>query len=88
MSNPLLSTEASLLNQQETLLLADGSGTKVENFTGIYAGSAKEPDWFMRPDSAQFPRVVIESGWSEPHPNLLRDKDLWMNGNKTRKSKL
>ncbi|KAJ9194545.1 hypothetical protein DTO164E3_7212 [Paecilomyces variotii] len=87
MSNPLLSTEASLLNQQEAILLAEGSGTKVENFTGTYAGSAKEPDWFMRPDSAQFPIVVIESGWSESHPNLLRDKDLWMNGNKTRKSK-
>lgn len=35
----------------------------------------------MRPDSAQFPRVVIESGWSESHPNLIRDKNLWMNGN-------
>ncbi|KAJ9385792.1 hypothetical protein DTO063F5_3999 [Paecilomyces variotii] len=48
MSNPLLSTEASLLNQQEALLLAEGSGTKVENFTGTYAGSAKEPDCHIR----------------------------------------
>lgn len=51
-----------------------------KGFTGLYQGSEKEPDLFLRPDSSTFPTVVIESGWSESFPYLRRDKDLWMQG--------
>jgi hypothetical protein len=26
------------------------------------------------------PTIVIESGWSESHPKLLQDVDLWLRG--------
>ncbi|GFF26498.1 hypothetical protein IFM58399_01436 [Aspergillus lentulus] len=44
-------------------------------------GSFKQPDFFFRANSNDFPSIVIESGWVESFPHLRADKDLWMQGN-------
>jgi len=50
-------------------------------FLWIYTGSSKQPDMFFRPDtSSHFPRVVIESGWSESWPHLRSGIHLWFSG--------
>lgn len=69
-----------LLNRSEDKLLDIGVGTRFDGFTGPYTLSSKEPDLFVRPDSNNFPLIVIESGWSESFPRLRSDKDLWLNG--------
>ncbi|KAG2418182.1 hypothetical protein HFD88_001283 [Aspergillus terreus] len=71
---------AGLITLQENRLICMGVGTTFKGFTGLYQGSEKEPDLFLRPDSSTFPTVVIESGWSESFPYLRSDKDLWMRG--------
>ncbi|KAL1982947.1 hypothetical protein VTN96DRAFT_634 [Rasamsonia emersonii] len=45
-----------------------------------YAASSKTPDWYCRVDTANLPRIVVESGWSERWPQLNQDSDLWMRG--------
>lgn len=49
-------------------------------FTGVYSGSAKEPDLFIRPRSMRYPSIVSESEWSESFPHLRADKDLLIHG--------
>lgn len=46
-------------------------------FPGIYTGASKEPDLLIRPDTDNFPSVVVESGWSESWPHLQADMRLW-----------
>ncbi|OJJ50393.1 hypothetical protein ASPZODRAFT_13475 [Penicilliopsis zonata CBS 506.65] len=72
-----------LLNLQESNLLGNGVGTTFAGFTGAYTGSAAEPDFFFRPDTSDFPTIVIESGWEDSMPHLRADKDLWMLGNQS-----
>ncbi|PWW73766.1 hypothetical protein C7212DRAFT_365593 [Tuber magnatum] len=58
-----------------------------KNFTGEYKRYTKEadltiipllgPDWTKE---AQYPSVVLESGWSEPAEQLDRDASLWLAG--------
>jgi hypothetical protein len=50
-------------------------------FTSVYQGSFKQPDFFFRANSNEFPTIAIESGWLESFPHLRADKDLWMQGN-------
>ncbi|PKX96377.1 uncharacterized protein P174DRAFT_438173 [Aspergillus novofumigatus IBT 16806] len=69
-----------LLSRPEDKLLNIGVGTRFDGFTGQYTLSSKEPDLFLRPDSNDFPLIVMESGWSESWPRLRSDKDLWLNG--------
>lgn len=52
-----------------------------DDFTGAYRGSLKQPDHFLRVDTDDNPRIVVESGWSESFPHLRNDKDLWLRGN-------
>ncbi|CRG84343.1 hypothetical protein PISL3812_01640 [Talaromyces islandicus] len=54
-----------LFNPQEAKLLCSEVGTTFEGFTGIYAGSAKEPDFFLARRLEKFPSIVIESGCGE-----------------------
>ncbi|OJJ46530.1 hypothetical protein ASPZODRAFT_132600 [Penicilliopsis zonata CBS 506.65] len=69
------------LNSQESEILNMGVSTTFDGFTGVYQGSAKEPDFFFQIDSNDFPSIVIESGWSESFSHLRADKDLWIMGN-------
>lgn len=57
--------------------------TAFSGFSGRYQGSSKEPDFFFRPDTDDFPSIVFESGWSESLPRLESDKNLWLNGTKS-----
>ncbi|KAK6835887.1 hypothetical protein RU639_002079 [Aspergillus parasiticus] len=70
-----------IINDAEADLLWSGVGTTFNNFSGIYQGSIKQPDHFLRVDTNTEPRIVVESGWSESFPHLRSDKDLWMRGN-------
>ena len=51
-----------------------------DTFTGNYAGSAKQPDFLIRPDLAPYPSILVECGWIESFPQLRKDKDLWIRG--------
>ncbi|KAG0637832.1 hypothetical protein HOY80DRAFT_226334 [Tuber brumale] len=58
---------------------------RVDNFTGVYASSVKEPDYAfvpIHPDGSRrdFPSVVLESGWASTAPDLARDRRLWHEG--------
>ncbi|KAL1980205.1 hypothetical protein VTN96DRAFT_4471 [Rasamsonia emersonii] len=55
-------------------------GTRFTGFSGIYTGSSKEPDLFIRLNTYPLPTVVVESGWSESWPHLQSDKNLWFSG--------
>ena len=37
-------------------------------------------DWICRVNTNNLPSVVVEAGWSENYPKLVRDKDLWIIG--------
>ncbi|KAG0638402.1 hypothetical protein HOY80DRAFT_1137566 [Tuber brumale] len=57
------------------------------NFISPYRGSSKEADLTFVPrvsanwtTKAEFPSVVLESGWSEPIDQLHRDAKLWQQG--------
>ncbi|KAJ6259762.1 hypothetical protein Dda_5402 [Drechslerella dactyloides] len=68
-------------------LSSHGHGRMLEpsprcNMSGAYAGSIKEADWQIRPRNSKFPTVVVEMGTSKPYNQLLRDKDLWLQGTK------
>ncbi|KAG0641890.1 hypothetical protein HOY80DRAFT_952741 [Tuber brumale] len=58
-----------------------------DNFMSPYRGSSKEADLTFVPHiganwttEAEFPSVVLESGWSEPAGQLHRDATLWQQG--------
>ncbi|PWW78046.1 hypothetical protein C7212DRAFT_316298, partial [Tuber magnatum] len=58
-----------------------------DNFVGDYAGYLKEADVTFVPfvgpnwtEPAEFPSVVLESGWSESSTRLLEDARLWQIG--------
>ncbi|KAG0641944.1 hypothetical protein HOY80DRAFT_1134946 [Tuber brumale] len=58
-----------------------------DNFMSPYRGSSKEADLTFVPriranwtTQAEFPSVVLESGWSEPAGQLHRDATLWQQG--------
>ncbi|KAE8372793.1 hypothetical protein BDV26DRAFT_273396 [Aspergillus bertholletiae] len=70
-----------IINRAEAKLLWSGVGTTFTNFSGVYQGSIKQPDHFLRVDTSPDPRIVVESGWSESFPHLRSDKDLWLRGN-------
>ncbi|KAE8316639.1 hypothetical protein BDV41DRAFT_561942 [Aspergillus transmontanensis] len=59
----------------------DKTENKVHRHQGVYQGSVKQPDHFLRVDADPDARIVMESGWSESFPHLQSDKDLWMKGN-------
>ena len=47
----------------------------------MYAGSLKEPDFYIWPRRAQpLPSIALECAWSERRPDLNRDRDLWLTG--------
>ncbi|PKY04602.1 hypothetical protein P168DRAFT_296403 [Aspergillus campestris IBT 28561] len=69
-----------LLTEQESDLLWSGVGTTFDQFSGMYSGSSKQPDHYLRVDTDPSPQIVVESGWSESFPHLRNDKDLWMLG--------
>ncbi|KAG0638411.1 hypothetical protein HOY80DRAFT_171853 [Tuber brumale] len=57
------------------------------NFVSPYRGSSKEADLTFVPrvgpnwiNDAEFPSVVLESGWIEPADQLHRDATLWQQG--------
>ncbi|KAK6362583.1 hypothetical protein TWF730_000040 [Orbilia blumenaviensis] len=56
--------------------------SKVDSFIGPYAGTSKEPVFFLAPAGAIFPSVAFETGPSESSPALLRDKDVWIDGSR------
>ncbi|KAG0138225.1 hypothetical protein HOY82DRAFT_596306 [Tuber indicum] len=72
-----------LLTPTATRAILDGPLTH-ENFLGIFNGSCKIPDIAYIPCinriRAQFPAIVLESGWSESEAQLLRDCQLWQQG--------
>ncbi|KAF3916265.1 hypothetical protein ABW21_db0201810 [Orbilia brochopaga] len=49
-------------------------------FVGRYEGFIKEPDFCLGPLQATFPSLVVEIGVPESYAQLLRDKDLWLQG--------
>jgi hypothetical protein len=51
-----------------------------KTFGGVYASSRKEPDQCILPTGCKLPSLVVESGWAESCTDLLRDKELWLNG--------
>lgn len=51
-------------------------------FDGKFKGSSKEPDFFLRADTSEFPSIVVETGWAESVPHLRADKDIWLKGSK------
>ncbi|KAE8154410.1 hypothetical protein BDV25DRAFT_135844 [Aspergillus avenaceus] len=69
-----------IINSAEADLLWSGVGTTFDHFSGIYRGSVKQPDHFLRVDTDPGPRIVVESGWSESFSHLQQDKDLWLQG--------
>lgn len=52
----------------------------INSFNPPYAGSIKQPDFFVRPDTIRVPSFIIESGWSESATELLNDMNLWLVG--------
>lgn len=52
----------------------------IRGFVGRYTESSKEPDFFLAPLGAPFPSIAFETGFSELGENLIRDKDLWIQG--------
>jgi hypothetical protein len=52
----------------------------IGGFVGAYENSRKEPDLMIRPDNQLHPSLVVETGWSESHPQLERDMRLWLMG--------
>lgn len=52
----------------------------IDFFRPPYAGSRKEPDLFVRPNTIRLPSFAVESGWSESRAELLSDMKLWLVG--------
>ncbi|KAG0138222.1 hypothetical protein HOY82DRAFT_596303 [Tuber indicum] len=76
-------SQQGLLTSAATRAICDGLVTH-ENFLGIFKGSCKIPDLAYIPCinriRAQFPTIVLESGWTESETQLLRDCQLWQQG--------
>lgn len=51
-----------------------------EGFVAPYAGSRKEPDWALIPNTDNLPSMVAESGWSDSWPKLIAGMELWLQG--------
>lgn len=41
-------------------------------------GARKEADAFVRIWPRKYPAIVLESGWSEPERDLVKDARLWL----------
>ncbi|KAL1859216.1 hypothetical protein Plec18170_002332 [Paecilomyces lecythidis] len=77
--------KAQFLLFDECTYLEFNVGTRFTGFPGIYAGSSKEPDLFLRPGtSRRLPRVIIETGSPESWPHLQSDRTLWFSGSEVR----
>ncbi|PYI10660.1 hypothetical protein BO78DRAFT_359823 [Aspergillus sclerotiicarbonarius CBS 121057] len=57
-----------------------GIGQRLKNFTGPYASSVQQPDFYMSGSTMDNPTIVVESGWPESLDRLQIDKDLWLRG--------
>ncbi|KAJ6258288.1 hypothetical protein Dda_7209 [Drechslerella dactyloides] len=55
------------------------AGRTFRGFYGQCAGSVKEPDYSIIPNSANFPSLVIEADMSAGD-ELVRDKNIWIQG--------
>lgn len=55
-------------------------GTAIMGFQGDYSLSQKEPDAFISANAQRFPRIAVETGWSESMPRLEADMRLWLLG--------
>ncbi|KAF7114570.1 hypothetical protein CNMCM5793_009215 [Aspergillus hiratsukae] len=66
------------LNTYEYWLTQQNSNNRYDTFLPPRAGSFKEPDFHTRPYGCVLPTVVFESGWSESYPELIADKNLWL----------
>ena len=52
----------------------------ITGFSGQYTGSRKEVDAYIQLKDERFPKLVIESGFSQRVPALSDRKDLWLLG--------
>ncbi|KAK9326909.1 hypothetical protein V1520DRAFT_284394 [Lipomyces starkeyi] len=73
----------SIHKPDETSRIVDTGSTTLRSTYGKYSKSSKEPDGsFMYDDDDKGPLllVAIEVGFSEDHPGLRRDRDMWIKG--------
>lgn len=49
-------------------------------FMAPYQSSWRQPEFCLKPRHRVLPTLVVESGWAEFYPSLLRNKDLWLIG--------
>ncbi|KAK1138691.1 hypothetical protein N8T08_002082 [Aspergillus melleus] len=49
-------------------------------FVAPYQASWRQPEYYLKPRHHVLPTLVVESGWEESYPSLIRDKDLWLIG--------
>ena len=52
------------------------------HFNGPYEGSQKQADAFVRIHGSYWPTLVVETGWSEDHRDLVEDAKLWLLGSR------
>ncbi|KAJ5894113.1 hypothetical protein N7495_005804 [Penicillium taxi] len=64
----------------EGLLCRAQVGTTLEHTSGPLMGLKKEPDLMFKINRQDYPKFVIEAGWSESAPLLIQDKDLLLSG--------
>ena len=58
------------------------TGTDFFHFNGRYERSQKQPDVFVRIDGFYWPTLIVETGWSEDHSDLVEDAKLWLLGSR------
>ncbi|KAL2012008.1 hypothetical protein VTN00DRAFT_4726 [Thermoascus crustaceus] len=72
--------QAGFLLQNEWNIIVPRTGTTFEGFRPPYALSHKEPDSCILTIDQGMPTIVFESGWTESHPRLRSDTNLWTIG--------
>ncbi|KAJ9300209.1 hypothetical protein DTO271G3_2326 [Paecilomyces variotii] len=54
------------------------SNSSFENFLPPYENSLKQPDAYFKIPGSRHPTVVFVAGYSESYPQLMCDRDIWI----------
>ncbi|KAG0130313.1 hypothetical protein HOY82DRAFT_670614 [Tuber indicum] len=78
-------TGSGLINDDAADAITMPGSPRVNNFTGTYLNSVKEPDFAFVPLGPHnmlrdFPSVVMESGWASPTTEPANDRRIWHEG--------
>ncbi|KAJ9247077.1 hypothetical protein DTO195F2_9225 [Paecilomyces variotii] len=75
-----LSVSGGFFTLQEYDTFICTSDTSFDSFLPPYQNSFKQPDGYFKLAGAPCPTVVFETGYSESYPQLVADRNLWING--------